>query len=298
MVLRAVARAGGVLAAAPVLNLTPSAVSQHILKLEAETGLTLLDRSQLGGRRAAGLTDAGRQLAFHADRLAEVLAAAEADLSALTGQVGGPVAIGAFPTSIRHLLVPAIHTVANTAPAVQVRVRQLERKPGRMALRAGELDLLVTESKLAERPASSSGLRAVRLLDDPYLVAVPVDWPAELTVESLLDRPWIDGPPETSVRRVLDHFEARYGVAVNRVHECLEFPPALSLVSAGLAAAIVPTLAVPDKHPGIRFIKDAAVGARRIDVEFRRGRYEPSPAARTVVAALRSVGARRAAGSG
>ncbi|HEU4539736.1 MAG TPA: LysR family transcriptional regulator [Jiangellaceae bacterium] len=298
MVLRAVARAGGVLAAAPGLHLTPSAVSQHIMKLEAETGLTLLDRSQLGGRRAAGLTDAGRQLALHADRLAEVLAAAEADLSALTGQVGGPVTIGAFPTSIRHLVVPALHAVMSTAPAVQVRVRQLERKPGRLALRAGELDLLITESKLGERPASSNDLRAIRLLDDPYLVAVPVDWPIESGVESLLDRPWIDGPADSAMRRVLDHLEARYGATVNRVHECLEFPPALDLVSAGLAAAIVPTLAVIDEHPRIRIIKDAAVGARQIDIEFRRGRYEPNPAARTVVAAIRSVAARRAAESG
>jgi hypothetical protein len=70
----------------------------------------------------------------------------------------------------------------------------------RMTVGRERLGTLVTESKLAERPASSSGVRAIRLLDDPYLVAVPVDWPAESTVESLLDRPWIDGPPDTSVR--------------------------------------------------------------------------------------------------
>jgi DNA-binding transcriptional LysR family regulator len=233
---------------------------------------------------------------MHADRLAEVLAAAEADLSALTGQVGGPVTVGAFPTSIRHLVLPAIQAVADTAPAVQVRARQLESRPGRMALRAGELDLLITESKVAERSATTSDLRAVRLLDDPYLVAVPVEWPAE-DIESLLDRPWVDGPAGSAMRRVLDHLEARYGVALNRIHECLEFPPALDLVSAGLAAAIVPTLAVLDQHPGIRFIKDAAVGARRIDIEFRRGRHEPSPAARTVVAAIRSLATRRVAES-
>jgi len=52
-VLGAVANAGGVLAAATVLHLTPSAVSQHIARLEADTGVVLLDRSRLGGRRAA-----------------------------------------------------------------------------------------------------------------------------------------------------------------------------------------------------------------------------------------------------
>src|SRR5688572_26730362 len=91
VVLRAVADAGGVLAAASVLHLTPSAVSQHIARLEAETGVTLLDRSRLGGRRSVGLTTAGRLLARHAARLTDVLAAAEHDLAALTGQVSGPV---------------------------------------------------------------------------------------------------------------------------------------------------------------------------------------------------------------
>jgi len=65
-VLGAVANAGGILAAATVLRVTPSAISQHVARLEAETGVTLLDRSRLGGRRAAGLTPAGQLLATHA----------------------------------------------------------------------------------------------------------------------------------------------------------------------------------------------------------------------------------------
>ena len=38
LVLRAVQRAGGVVPAARVLYLSPSAVSQHLTRLEAETG--------------------------------------------------------------------------------------------------------------------------------------------------------------------------------------------------------------------------------------------------------------------
>src|SRR2546430_10746504 len=106
-VLGAVANAGGVLAAATVLHLTPSAVSQHIARLEAETGVTLLDRSRLGGRRSAGLTPAGRLLAAHAGRLAETLAAAERDLATLTRQGSGPGSVGALPTAIPHSVAPA-----------------------------------------------------------------------------------------------------------------------------------------------------------------------------------------------
>ncbi|MEK8226677.1 LysR family transcriptional regulator [Oerskovia sp. M15] len=41
-------RAGGVLAAADVLHLTPSAVSQQIARLEAEEGIQVLDRGPRG----------------------------------------------------------------------------------------------------------------------------------------------------------------------------------------------------------------------------------------------------------
>lgn len=46
--LLAVHREGGIVAAADVLGLTPSAVSQQIRRLEEEVGLTLLDRAPTG----------------------------------------------------------------------------------------------------------------------------------------------------------------------------------------------------------------------------------------------------------
>jgi DNA-binding transcriptional LysR family regulator len=294
-VLRAVADAGGVLAAASALHLTPSAVSQHIARLEAETGVTLLDRSRLGGRRSAGLTAAGRLLAGHAGRLAEVLAAAERDLAALTGQVSGPVTVGAIPTAVRHLVAPAAAAVATTAPGVRVRVRQLE--PGRQALRAGELDLFVGEGEAAGagRPAGTArgpaGLRVVRLLDEPYRVVVPAAWGPLAGVEALLGRPWVDGPPGSVMRRALDRLATRYATVLDRPHECLEFPAVLAIVASGLAAGVVPALALPADLPGVRVLPAPAAGTRRLELVHRHGRHEPSPAARLVVDALHEVAA-------
>ncbi|MGN9906948.1 LysR family transcriptional regulator [Phytohabitans sp. LJ34] len=285
-VLRAVADAGGVLAAASALHLTPSAVSQHIARLEAETGVTLLDRSRLGGRRSAGLTTAGRLLAGHAGRLSEVLAAAERDLAALTGQVSGPVTVGAIPTAVRHLVAPAAAAVATTAPGVQVRVRQLE--PGREAVRAGELDLFVGEGDTGTGPA---GLRVTRLVDEPYRVVVPAAWGPLAGLDAVLGRPWVDGPPGSAMRRALDRLAARHDAVLDRPHECLEFPAVLAIVAAGLAAGVVPALALPADQPGVRVLPATAAGTRRLELVHRRGRYEPSPAAQLVVDALRSVAA-------
>ncbi|WP_412538827.1 LysR family transcriptional regulator [Longispora sp. K20-0274] len=291
-VLRAVAEAGGVLAAASALHLTPSAVSQHIARLEAETGVTLLDRSRLGGRRAAGLTPAGRMLAGHAARLADVLAAAEHDLTAYTGKITGPVSIGAFPTAIRHLVAPAARDLATTAPAVTVRIRQCELEPGRAALRTGEMDLLIVESDAADPPLDLAGLHTVKLLDDPYRVVVPRSWGEVADLDTLNGRPWVDGPPGSALRRVLDRLSARHGLVLDRRHECMEFPAALALVAAGLAAAVVPALALAlrggevDGYPEVRAVAMPLIGARRLDLLHRAGRHEPSPAARTVAVAL------------
>ncbi|MEV6596025.1 LysR family transcriptional regulator [Actinoplanes sp. NPDC051346] len=291
-VLGAVANAGGVLAAAGVLRLTPSAVSQHIARLEAETGVTLLDRSRLGGRRAAGLTPAGRLLAAHAARLAETLATAERDLAALTGQVSGPVEVGGFPTAIRHLLAPAAAAVAMVNPAVRVRIRQIEPEPGFAALRAGGLDLLVHDARPGDRPGGPH-LRTVRLLDDPFHVVYPASWAPVAGVEALLGRPWTDGPPGSAAREALDRIAAAHDADLSRGHECLEFPAVVAIVAAGLAAAVLPALALPMVEPAlVRILPAPEAGARRINLTHRRGRHEPSPAAELVVDAIRAQAAR------
>ncbi|HSI91845.1 MAG TPA: LysR family transcriptional regulator [Jiangellaceae bacterium] len=286
-ILGAVANAGGVVAAATVLHLTPSAVSQHIARLEAETGVTLLDRSRLGGRRAGGLTPAGRLLAALAARLAETLATAERELAALTGQVTGPVSVGAFPTAIRHLVAPAATVVAATNPNVEVRIRQLEPEPGLAALQAGGLDLLIVDAGPIDPPMNQPGLRAIRLRDDPFQIVFPEQWAPVAGIEALLTRPWVDGPPGSASHRALNRIAARYNAVLNRVHECLEFPATLAVVAAGLAAAVVPTLALQiHKQNGIEALHEPYVGARRIDMVHRHGRHEPSPATELVAQAI------------
>lgn len=289
-VLRAVADAGGVLAAASVLHLTPSAVSQHIARLEAETGVTLLDRSRLGGRRAVGLTAAGRVLVGHAARLADVLTAAEHDLAALTGQVAGPVVVGAFPTAVRHVVAPAAVALSATEPGITVHIRQIEPGPGRAAVRSGGLDLLVTETDAVDPKTASGtelrGLRAIRLFEDPYRIVVPADWGPVAGITALFGRPWVNGPSGSAARRVLDRVATDYGVVLDRPHECLEFPAVLAVVGAGLAAGIVPALALPSDPPGVRILDGPPIGARRLDLVHRRGRHEPGAAALLVTDAI------------
>jgi DNA-binding transcriptional LysR family regulator len=297
-VLRAVAEAGGVLAAAQVLNLTPSAVSQQISRLEEGAGVALLDRSRLGGRRAATLTAAGRLLAGHAERLAEVLAEAENDLAALTGRASGPVTVGAFPTAVSSLVAPAAAALATVARQVQVHIRQVEVTPGLPQLRAGALDLLLTDGDPAEAVTRTPWLRHRWLLADPYRVVVPAGWGPVAGLAGLAHRPWVDGPADSTARRVLDRLAAAHGVALLRRHECLEFPAALGLVASGLGAAVVPALALTGDLAGVRVLHFPEVGVRHIGLLYRDRRHEPAPATRLMIDALLTQAAHRSAPPG
>src|SRR4051812_1773689 len=89
LALEAVAREGSFGKAAAALGYTQSAVSQQIATLERMVGHRLVERP--GGPKPVSLTDAGRLLLTHADAIAARVAAAQADLTALSeGEAGGP----------------------------------------------------------------------------------------------------------------------------------------------------------------------------------------------------------------
>ncbi|WP_286256733.1 LysR family transcriptional regulator [Streptomyces graminofaciens] len=289
-VLRAVALRGGVVDAAKVLHLTPSAVSQHLAQLEREVGRPLIDRS----RRRAGLTPAGRLLAARAERIEQELAEARRELELLSGRSTGPVTIAAFSSAVCHLLVPALAALARTHPGLEPRVVELEGAEALRELRTGGLDLLVAEYDRDDGPdpdRQGKDLDSAAVADDEYRVVTPADWtPVPRTVRDLAERPWVASPPGTACGRALERISAQYGFTTRRVHECREFPTVLALVRAGLGAAVVPTLALADAPPETVALPAVPVaGHRRIAAVWRAARSGPEPLTSTLVGALQEA---------
>jgi DNA-binding transcriptional LysR family regulator len=140
-VLHAVAGHGSLAAAAQALHLTPSAVSQQMAKLEREAGCALAERH---GRRLR-LTDEGRTLAAHADRILAAVEEASADLDERRGRVLGTVTVGAFPTAARGLLPEVVRTCAIEHPDLRICLREAEPYPSVGLLTAGDLDVVVSQ---------------------------------------------------------------------------------------------------------------------------------------------------------
>ncbi len=139
----AVSEHGGVTRAAGALNLTQSAVSMQLKRLEDMLGLELMDRSN----RKIGLTGAGEQLLGYARRM---IALNDEVVGRLTDQIWeGEVTLG-VPHDIVYPVIPRVLQQFNAAyPRVKVQLISSYTAGLTEAFGRGEIDLiLTTEAKL------------------------------------------------------------------------------------------------------------------------------------------------------
>lgn len=236
-------------AAATALRLTASGVSQHLSRLESETGLALLDRSHRGGGRSVRLTSAGIALAERADGVAEALAEAAREIELLREGSSGVVRIGGFATALGQLLAPLLTQLAISAPALQPQIVEIFADEGVPMLQAGRLDLLIADRHTGVK---HKGLVEHDLRHDPYRIITPAAWTAPATLKELLAGPWITFPPGEAAHHMLEELCSRHNTGTGMQHLCAESRTMLTLVAAGLGAAIVPELTLTQlPTPGI-----------------------------------------------
>lgn len=134
----AVSDHGGVTRAAAALNLTQSAVSMQLKRLEELLGVDLLDRSN----RKIGLTASGEQLLGYARRLVELN---DEVVGRLTDQVWeGEVTFG-VPHDIIYPVVPRVLKQFNAAfPRVKVHLNSSYSTALIEAYGRGDVDLILT----------------------------------------------------------------------------------------------------------------------------------------------------------
>lgn len=169
--LREVARRGTITAAAAAVHLTPSAVSQQLRTLEDETGAELL--VHVG--RSVQLTEAGRLLVRHADRIAKAVAEAEADLADLRGVVVGDFRLAAFPSAARAIVPSIMVALSRSYPALRLLLRVLEAGESFAALHLGEVDIALIDEYEGMTLVGESAYERHDVLRDPLFVVFPPD---------------------------------------------------------------------------------------------------------------------------
>jgi DNA-binding transcriptional LysR family regulator len=289
LVLRAVRREGGVLPAAQALHLTPSGISQHLRRLESETGIALVNRSRRGGGRSLELTADGQRLAEHAERVAEALADTERTVEALRGRRGGPVGIGGFASALEILVAPTVARLVTSRPAIEAHLVEIDDDAGLGELVAGRLDLLVCD-RIYQQPRTTKEVEERELLHDPFRVVIPDSWDHAMTATELLNGPWITAPAGYTTDRMLTELAAPVAATPQRRHVCTESTTMLALVAAGLGAAIVPELSLTFlRRTGVRPTGLLDSPVRVITVCHRPGATQPGTVTATVLDLLRET---------
>jgi DNA-binding transcriptional LysR family regulator len=246
-VLREFAERGTIAATAAALGYTPSAVSQQLAALEREAGAILLDRTA----RAAELTDAGRRLVDHAERILALIEAAEADLSA-AGPTGR-VTVTAFPTAA-VAFGPALVRRVRANPGMSLLLRETQREEGLRLVRTGEADVALVADWTGRLASSGTGvLRFFPLVRDQVVLVVPRGHPAAdpdrpVDLDQLRDEPWLAAPPGEPSRQAVDRLLAGTGGMPPAPWEFEGLSTVLSLVARGIGIAALPrlTLSVGD----------------------------------------------------
>jgi DNA-binding transcriptional LysR family regulator len=279
------ARRGTIAEVARTLGYTPSAVSQSLSRLEQEVGVTLLERD---GRRVR-LTPAASALVARADRALAELDAAAAELAAEAGTVGGPVAIGAFPSAAVALVIPSVTEAARRHPDLRCAVHEHEPDEAIARLRAGELDLVVSEHNDDIAPPPTGGLETHPLLSEPLLLVLPGAGdasPQPIDLAGFRDADWVTGLPGSQYASALERAAAAAGFAARIAHRADEAFVVQSLVAAGLGVALLPALACTPV-PGVHYAMAHPAPPSRHVVALVRGGAARRPALAALLALLR-----------
>lgn len=290
--LREVSARGTIAAAAASMFMTPSAISQQMAVLEREAGVPLLERSGRGVR----LTEAGVRLVANSEIVFAALEHAEADLAASSSGVVGHVRVSAFPTAARTVLVPALVNLRARHPNLRVSMIDLEPEESLPALKARDLDVVVTYEWDLLPTLEDAGVEREELFSERIYLALPIDHPLSvrggpIAIAELGADEWIVGRDSTSMLDLVAAAAHKAGFEPRTDFHSMDFGVILAAVGAGLGVALVPPLALAGNLDGVavRDVSDLELN-RSVWAAIRRGSGS-NPGISAVLMALREAAA-------
>lgn len=156
----AVANYGGFHRAAEFLRISQPAVSARIRGLEESLSVALFERS----RNGLAITDAGRTLKPHAERLLEQAKLARQAVHDLQPERGGPLAIAASVSISEYVLPDALKRFQKRHPTINVTIRSGHSKQVLDLVLSGEAEIGLARSLVHPQ------IETVTLREDPLLL--------------------------------------------------------------------------------------------------------------------------------
>lgn len=274
----AIAEQGRFHKAARKLHITQTALTRRLQNFEGELGVKLVERTT----RSVALTQLGASFLPQARRLLAELTAALVEIRETGKAQRGDVVIACVPTVGVRYLPEIIGQYAACHPDNRVRILDHASSGVVDAVlrREAEFGIAIAGSRhpeLENRPLLTDRFVLICREDHPLAPRQRVRW-RQLERHQLVfvgsgsgNRPLLDTALAATAPRLRSDYEVQRSST------------AVGLVAAGVAAAIVPSLAVqPGAHPELRVVQlfDPVVSRQLVLVQRRGG--ELSPAARAL----------------
>jgi len=273
-VFHAVARHRSFTKAAETLFMTQPAVTFQIKQLEEQFNARLFER----GHGQIALTEAGQVVFDYAERILALSAELDARMKDLTGQVAGPLLIGASMTVADYLLPQILGEFNTRYPSVVPRllVANSEAVQNQVAEHSLDVGFIEGDSLLP------SLLTEVCCEDELQLVCAPshpLARHAAVTPELLAQHAYVSREPGSGTREVAEHYLRKAGIPADALQPVMELgsPEALKgLVGTGFGYAIMSraTVAREARLGELAAIAFAPRMARNLSVVYSKQRFQ------------------------
>lgn len=236
--------------AAERLNMTQPPLSRQIQLLEHSLGVRLLDRST----RSVALTAAGRAFFIEAQALLEHAQNAANAAQRIAQGNAGSIAISFIATAVHDFLPQVVTWARREHPGLTVSLHEMHSFDQFEALRSRRIDLGIVRTPIAQQ-----GLVSECLLREPFVLAVPAGHPLadrpDLTVAALADQPFIlyAHTAWQPFNELLTGMFRSARISPDYVQHSGSTLTILSLVNAGLGAALVPRSASSIRFEQVRY---------------------------------------------
>lgn len=230
----AIADAGGFSRAAHYLGIAQSALSHHIAQMESRLGVSLFARTSKG----VALTESGRRLYDHGQRILAAVETASDDVRGDPGEAIGLVRIGITLSVIPELIGPLMSRLEVEAPRVSLRV--IDRLSPQLVRAVSENEIDIAVCFNAENDLQ---IEATPLFEEPVcLVGVPsmigeADKP--ITLEEALSFPLLLPGRDHTLRGMVDRVALLRNRPLDVRHECFSFHAVHAGLENGIAASLI-----------------------------------------------------------
>ena len=269
--------------AADALGTVQSNISNRVARLEAELGTSLVERA------TGHVTESGRVVVTRARRILRELGAIAADVSELTADVRGEVALGMIGTGGRWIVPLLLEAQRARYPRVALRIVEGANSTLEPQLVQGRLDIAVLAW-----PVVAPELTEVDLFSEDLVCIVAREHPlarsgGSVSLAQVAEHEMLLPLTGTPIRREIDEACRIQGVTLTPLLEMDGLRTIASLTFDGHGASILPA-SMLSTHLRDKFVAVhiTDMPRRRVVVTGRRYGFPPAPV-RAIQALLHEV---------